>query len=89
MPARSLSKGEDLLISDIKKFCPVKCAYVENIHSNYSVQHGPEKPENPKNRPEKDRSGPVPKQFWSPPDDRTGPGQTSKAHGVTRRIFFG
>ena len=53
------------------------------------MQHGPEKPENPKNQPEKDRTGPGPKLFWSPPDDRTGPGQTSKAHGVTRRIFFG
>ena len=40
-------------------------------------------------KPEKDRTRPVLKLFWSPPDGRTGPGQTSKAHGVTRWIFFG
>ena len=36
----------------------------------------------------KDWTGPSLKLAWSPPNDRTGPSQTSKAHDVTRQIFF-
>ena len=46
------------------------------------MHYGPDKPENPRNQPENDQTGPDLKLFWSPLYDWTEPSQTSKEHDV-------